>query len=40
MERAELQHLYQMGTDRISILVKVTNREFIDSYNLAAKALK
>jgi len=32
MERAEPQHLYQMGNDRTLILVIVTNREFTESY--------
>ena len=47
MERAELQHLHQMGSDRIFILIIVTNREFmesyekefLDSYNISAKTL-
>jgi len=32
IETAELQHLYQMGSDGILILIIVTNKEFKESY--------
>jgi len=45
MGRAELQHLYQVGSDRILILVivadgnlrRVAGRGFLDSYIIAAR---